>query len=63
MAPASPWKVLLGVSVGLVVAGLPFLSKEVYRREQNVHRMRDESYDAAEAKSAARDSRLSTRRQ
>jgi hypothetical protein len=60
MSPApSKWKVLLGVSVGLIVAGLPLMNKEVYKREQNVHKMRDDSYDAADAKNAARDSRLS----
>lgn len=73
---------LLGVSVGLVVAGLPLMNKvrqgplpppplgwlslttryahlqEVYRREQAVAQMRDDSYDASAAKNAARDARL-----
>ncbi len=55
-------KVVLFAVVGvLALAGLPFLSKEIRRREQNVASMRDDSYEAKErgdAKDAARDNRL-----
>ncbi len=48
-------KVLFGVILGLGVAGLPLLNKEIYAREQQVARMWDEAYDA---KNVARDDRL-----
>jgi hypothetical protein len=66
---ASRLGVLFGVLAGLTVAGLPFLSKTVWRREQEVARMRDESYEIrdgagalAAAKDDARNSRLSRRK-
>ena len=48
-------RIAVGVTVGLIVAALPLMNKTIYEREQNVHRMRDESYDM---KDAARNSRL-----
>lgn len=53
-------KVVIGVMVGMVIAGLPLLNKTVYQREQNVHRMRDDQYDL---KDSARSSRLSRKNQ
>lgn len=52
-------KVTVGVVIGMVVAGLPLLNKTVYEREQNVHKMRDDQYDA---KDSARNSRLSRKK-
>lgn len=53
-------KVVMGVMIGMVIAGLPLLNKTVYEREQNVHRMRDDQYDL---KDSARSSRLSRKSQ
>jgi hypothetical protein len=51
-------KVFFGVLFGLGVAGVPLMNKEIYAREQQVARMRDEAYDA---KNMARDDRLRKR--
>jgi hypothetical protein len=51
--------VLLGVSAAMVLAGLPFLSKAVRRKEQELAEMRDAVYDA---KDAARNARLSIKK-
>lgn len=56
--PANQLKVFLGVLLLGGIAGLPLMNKKVYEREQAVHRMRDESYDALD-KNAARNARLS----
>jgi len=58
MNKAQPWKVLVGLTLGLTIAGLPLMNKKVYEREQQVARMRDASY---EAKDSARAARLSRR--
>ena len=55
MKKASQLRVALGLTIGLIIAGLPLMNKTVYEREQAVARMRDDSYDA---KDAARASRL-----
>lgn len=58
---SNPKVVFVAVVGVLALAGLPFLSKEIRRREQNVASMRDDSYEAKErgdAKDAARDNRL-----
>ena len=47
--------VFFGVLGFMTLAGLPFLNKTVYQREQNVAQMRD---NAMEAKDAARNARL-----
>jgi hypothetical protein len=52
--------VLVGTSLGLIVAGLPLMSRRVWDREQMVHQMRDESYDA---KDAARNARMRVKRE
>ena len=49
--------VLFGVSAALVIGALPFLSRTVRKREENVAAMRDA---AADAKDNARDQRLRT---
>ena len=57
----NPMVVFLAVVGVLAFAGLPFLSKTIRQREQNVASMRDDSYEAKErgdAKDAARDNRL-----
>eukprot|EP00884_Botryococcus_braunii_P008452 jgi/Botrbrau1/17608/Bobra.0166s0045.1 len=51
--------VLLGVSAAMLLAGLPFLSKAVRRKEQELAEMRDAVYDA---KDAARNARLSLKK-
>jgi hypothetical protein len=56
---ANPRVVLLGVTAAMVVAGLPFLSKAVRQREQQLAEMRDAVYDA---KDAARNARLSVKK-
>jgi hypothetical protein len=55
MGRASRLKVVVGLMLGMTIAGLPLLNKTVYEREQQVARMRDEAYDA---KNMARDERL-----
>jgi hypothetical protein len=55
MGRASRFKVVVGLMLGMTIAGLPLLNKTVYEREQQVARMRDEAYDA---KNMARDERL-----
>ncbi len=55
---ASKKGVFLGVSAALVLGALPFVSKTVRQRENNVAAMRDAAIDA---KDAARDSRLRTK--
>ena len=57
MAKAQAWKVVVGVTIGGIIAGLPLLNKKVYQREQEVALMRDQRYDV-DVKSEARDSRL-----
>lgn len=57
---ASKKGVFLGVTAALVFGALPFVSKTVRQRENNVAAMRDA---AADAKDAARDSRLMIRRE
>lgn len=56
---ANPRAVFLGVTAACVLAGLPLLSKAVRQREQEVAEMRDAVYDA---KDAARNARLSVKR-
>ncbi|KAL6774015.1 hypothetical protein ACKKBG_A23455 [Auxenochlorella protothecoides x Auxenochlorella symbiontica] len=62
--PANQLKVLLGLSAGLIIAGLPLMNKKVYQREQAVAAMRDATYssepqiDKGQAKDAARNFRL-----
>jgi|LakMenEpi03Aug12_release.lakeMendotaPanAssembly.Ray.scaffolds.fasta_scaffold5372443_1 hypothetical protein len=53
-------KVLIGVTLGGIIAGLPLLNKKVYQREQEVALMRDQHYggDLGKGKDAARNSRL-----
>jgi hypothetical protein len=51
--------VFLGVSAALALGAIPFAFKNVRQRENQVAAMRDAAYDA---KDAARDSRLSIRR-
>lgn len=53
---ARPAVVLGAVAVAMVIAGLPFLNKTVWQREQNVAAMRDAALDA---KDDARSARLS----
>ena len=43
----------------MLLSSVPFLSKQVRKREANVAAMRDDSYDA---KDSARDSRLRVKR-
>ena len=57
MARAKTWKVVTGVIVGSIIAGLPLLNKKVYQREQEVALMRDQHY-GGDLKGKARDSRL-----
>jgi hypothetical protein len=51
--------VFLGVAAALAFGALPFAFKSVRQKENQVAAMRDAAYDA---KDAARDSRLSIRR-
>jgi len=57
-------KVLIGVTLGGIIAGLPLLNKKVYQREQDVALMRDQHYGgdlgkgSSVSKDAARNSRL-----
>ena len=52
----------------MMIAGLPFLSKNVREREQAVHQMRDDSYEQSLAtkmaaqKDEARNARLSIKK-
>jgi hypothetical protein len=52
--------VFLGVSAALALGAIPFTFKNVRQRENQVAAMRDAAYDA---KDAARDSRLSIKRE
>lgn len=56
---ASKAAVLAVVAGAMVVAGLPFLNKTIYQREQNVAAMRDAVIDA---KDDARSARLSLKK-
>ena len=68
MAKHSKLRVLIGTSIGMMIAGLPFLSKNVREREQAVHQMRDDSYEQSLAtkmaaqKDEARNARLSIKK-
>lgn len=57
---ASRKTVFLGVSAALAFGAIPFAFKSVRQKENQVAAMRDAAYDA---KDAARDSRLSIRRE
>ena len=57
MSKPKAWKVVVGVTVGSIIAGLPLLNKKVYQREQEVALMRDQHY-GGDLKGKARDSRL-----
>ncbi|KAL4437360.1 hypothetical protein ABPG75_004499 [Micractinium tetrahymenae] len=57
-AKSNKLAVLLAVSAGLVIAGLPLMNKTVYATEQKMAALRDGQYDPQEAKNEARNQRL-----
>lgn len=60
LAPKANKKlVFLGVALSCAVGALPFLSKRVRQKEHEIADMRDSQYEQLDAKSAARNQRLS----